>query len=288
MLVAYPMLRMVVPPVEWMHHVDRLVELALLWGVIRWVVGLFKWMLYVAFFFVVGILAFGSITGRGYRFQNVVDGYKSLVYNINEAGDDSRLVVTIPHRVPYEKELRAAANYHNDTVRDFALQQLVRPPFKECSDEQYTSEMRTIVQAFAVFKTINSRQNYVSDTRDSEIFTKASKSIQMYRATGYFQGDCDDHTILMCACIESIGGRMRMVLIDGHIYPELYIGTKGNLEMVNYLIHKRLFPTESRGKEINYHVDEHGDYWLNMDYTAKYPGGKFMKGRTVGIIDLER
>jgi hypothetical protein len=26
-------------------------------------------------------------------------------------------------------------------------------------------------------------------------------------------------------------------------------------------------------KQLHYHIDERGQVWLNLDYTAKYPGG---------------
>jgi hypothetical protein len=58
------------------------------------------------------------------------------------------------------------------------------------------------------------------------------------------------------------------------------------MENVNYLIKKRLFPNESKHQAIHYHIDERGNVWLNLDYTAKYPGGPFMKEEILSALTL--
>jgi hypothetical protein len=90
----------------------------------------------------------------------------------------------------------------------------------------------------------------------------------------------------MAACIRAIGGTPRLIHTNGHIYPEMLIGKKADLEIANYLIKELLFIQESRGKEIHYHVDERGQIWLNLDYTALYPGGPFMPGEILGALTL--
>jgi hypothetical protein len=142
-------------------------------------------------------------------------------------------------------------------------------------------EIHTIVQSFAIFKEINSRWNYVSDPKGRDYIAKATESLQ------YLSGDCDDHSVFMAACIKSIGGTTRLIHTKGHIYPELYIGTQKDLEQINYVIKKVLFPTESKNQTINYHIDERGNIWLNLDYTAKYPGGPFMNEEILGALTLE-
>jgi hypothetical protein len=37
-----------------------------------------------------------------------------------------------------------------------------------------------------------------------------------------------------------------------------------------------LFTKESYRKQLHYHIDERGQIWFNLDYTAKYPGGPFL------------
>jgi hypothetical protein len=90
----------------------------------------------------------------------------------------------------------------------------------------------------------------------------------------------------MAACVRSIGGTPRLIHTGGHIYPEIYIGNKVDLEKINYLIKKVLFPKESAGKTIHYHIDERGQVWLNLDYTATYPGGPFMQQEILGALTL--
>jgi hypothetical protein len=90
----------------------------------------------------------------------------------------------------------------------------------------------------------------------------------------------------MAACIKSIGGTPRLIHTGGHIYPEILIGNKSDLETVNYLIKKILFVKESKGNQIHYHIDERDQIWLNLDYTATYPGGPFMSEEILGALTL--
>lgn len=102
----------------------------------------------------------------------------------------------------------------------------------------------------------------------------------------YFSGDCDDHSILMAACVRAIGGTPRLIHTKGHIYPEILIGSMEDLEKVNYLIKNELFPRESANKQLHYHIDERGQVWMNLDYTAKYPGGPFLFEEILGALTL--
>jgi hypothetical protein len=90
----------------------------------------------------------------------------------------------------------------------------------------------------------------------------------------------------MAACIRAIRGTPRLIHTGGHIYPEMIIGKKSELEAANYLIKEVLFVQESKNKEIHYHIDERGQIWLNLDYTARYPGGPFMSEEILGALTL--
>ncbi len=46
-------------------------------------------------------------------------------------------------------------------------------------------------------------------------------------------------------------------------------------------------PIESQNNTIHYHIDERGNIWLNLDYTAKYPGGPFMNEEILSALTLE-
>jgi hypothetical protein len=58
------------------------------------------------------------------------------------------------------------------------------------------------------------------------------------------------------------------------------------LEAAVYIIKEVLFITESKNKEIHYHIDERGQIWLNLDYTARYPGGPFISEEILGALTL--
>ena len=95
-------------------------------------------------------------------------------------------------------------------------------------------------------------------------------------------GDCDDHSILMVSAMRAIGGRARMVLTEGHLYPELYCGNKAEFEKIQQaIIH--LFDREVNGN-IFFH-EMNGEYWLNLDYSARYPGGPYVSEKAFAIIE---
>src|SRR5205085_6337295 len=159
-------------------------------------------------------------------------------------------------------------------VRNFAIA-ATNELFREEQDANFDS--RKQIQCFAVFKKINSRWNYVDDPQGKEYFAKASESAKL------LAGDCDDHAVLMAAAIKVIGGRPRLVHTTAHIYPELFIGSKNDLERLNYLIKQKLFPAESKGHVLHYH-EEKDAIWLNLDYTQHYPGGDFMAEPVLGVL----
>ena len=60
-----------------------------------------------------------------------------------------------------------------------------------------------------------------------------------------------------------------------------------DLEALNYLIREQLFRYETGNEGLHYHKDEQDRIWLNLDYTARYPGGKFLKEDILGVLSLE-
>jgi hypothetical protein len=177
---------------------------------------------------------------------------------------------------PNKSKILSAIEYENPKVRNFAIMATT----KHFRNLKGYGDYRTIIQCFAVFKEINSRWNYVHDPKEGDYIATASESLL------YFSGDCDDHSILMAACVRSIGGTPRLIHTKGHIYPEILIGSMEDLEKVNYLIKNELFPRESAKKQLHYHIDERGQVWMNLDYTAKYPGGPFLFEEILGALTL--
>lgn len=222
------------------------------------------------------VLLLGSLFGD-YTFQSVFEEYRSMVYTMNDDPYPQDIIISKLLPFPNKSKILDAVEYQNPKVRDFAIM-AINKHFKHVKGY---NEDWTIIQSFAIFKEINSRWNYVSDPKGHDYIAKATESLK------YLSGDCDDHSVLMVACIKAVGGTTRLIHTKGHIYPELYIGTKKDLERINYAIKKVLFPTESKGKTIHYHIDERGNIWLNLDYTAKYPGGPFMHEEILGALTLD-
>jgi hypothetical protein len=222
------------------------------------------------------VLIYGSLFSD-YGFKNVFEDYRSMIYTMNDDPYPQDIIISKLLPFPNKSKILDAIEYQNPKIRNFAIMATSKH-FKEVKGYQ---DYFTIIQSFAVFKEINTNWNYVSDPKGRDYIAKATESLQ------YLSGDCDDHSIFMAACIKSIGGTTRLIHTKGHIYPELYIGDKKDLEKINYAIKMILFPLESKNKIINYHIDERGNIWLNLDYTAKYPGGPFMNEEILGALTLE-
>ena len=262
------------PEMAWPAHLDRILLFIVIISVLLLILRLFKPVITVTFIIALGWLAYGSLTGN-YGFENLYRDTRAMVYSLRENTNAEELTFLNPAKMAHQNAVLGAIDMGDPAVRNFAIE-AVNENFREQQrkDEQY----RTIIQSFAIFKKINSNWNYVNDPQSREYFAKASESVKL------LAGDCDDHSILMAAAIKSIGGIPRLVYTTGHIYPEIFIGDKNDLERVNYLINRSLFEAETAGRQIHYHEDSNGRIWLNLDYTADYPGGEFFAEPVLGII----
>lgn len=261
---------------DWAHHIDRILLFLLILTVIQLILRAMRRITLISVILYFLLLIFGTLSGR-YSFQNVFEDYRSMIYTMNDDPYPQDIIITKLLPFPNKSKILDAIEYQNPRIRNFAIM-AINKHFKHIKG--YYDDW-TIIQSFAIFKEINSRWNYVSDPKGHDYIAKATESLQ------YLSGDCDDHSVFMAACIKSIGGTVRLIHTKGHIYPELLIGTKKDLERINYAIKKILFPIESRKKSINYHIDERGNIWLNLDYTAKYPGGPFMNEEILGALTLD-
>jgi len=261
---------------QWYFSLDRILLFILVFIVVYCVLYALRTISIICLGIYLLMLIYGSLFGN-FNFNSVFDDYNSMLYTMNNNPFPQDIIVAKLLPFPNKSEILRAIEYENPKVRNFAIMATTRH-FKHIRGY---SDYRTLIQCFAVFKEINSRWNYVNDPKYGDYIATAHESLL------YFSGDCDDHSILMAACVRSIGGTPRLIHTKGHIYPEILIGDKGDLETVNFLIKNILFPDESRGKTLNYHIDEHGQIWLNLDYTAKYPGGPFMFEEILGALTLE-
>lgn len=257
-------------------HLDRIILFIFILFIFSFLLIKLRRLTLLSVFGYLLLLFYGTIFGD-YGFTAVFNDYKSMLYSMynNPFPQDIILKKLLPF--PNKSKVENSIDFQSPKVRNFALM----ATSKNFKNIKGYDEYRTIIQSFAVFKEINSNWNYVHDPKNEDYIASASESIN------YLSGDCDDHSILMAASIKSIGGTARLIHTDGHIYPEILIGNASDLETINYLIKKELFPFESKNQFINYHVDDRNQIWINLDYTAKYPGGPFMSEEILGILNLE-
>jgi len=268
-------LHKILPDPDWKFHLDRLLLFISTLIMIEMIFSSLKFIVTVGFIGLLAWLTYGSYKGT-YGFSGLINDYKHMIYTMIDSPHPEEIIISKLKIFPHKSEIKNAVDYDNKNVRNYALSATT----KHFQNFQGYDEYRTIKQSMAIFKEINENWNYVSDPNKREYFAKASESIN------HLSGDCDDHSILMAACIKAIGGTPRLVLTTGHLYPELLIGEKSDMESINYLIKRKLFKNVSNREKINYHIDEYGQVWLNLDYTAKYPGGRFMSEEILGTLTL--
>lgn len=260
---------------QWILHLDRIILFIVIVVLIQFALRAMRRVTLISIFAYLIILFIGTVFG-GYGFKSVYEDYRYMLYSMSEDPNPQDIIISKLLPFPNKSKVIDAIQYDNPKVRSFALMATT----KNFNNLKEYGDYRTIIQCFAVFKEINSRWNYVSDPKGKDYIATASESLR------YLSGDCDDHSILMAACIKSIGGIPRLIHTDGHIYPEILIGSRKDFEAINYLIKKELFVEESKGKTIHYHIDERNQIWLNLDYTAHYPGGPFMHEAILGALTL--
>lgn len=230
----------------------------------------------------IGIVSIIVSSARGgYSFQDAFQDYVVSLYNLQNNPVAVPLMAEDYEPFQDAYKVAEAVNFKGADVRNFAVK-IGTKHFGKHIDKHN----RSLVQGFSVFKEINNNWIYVSDPVGEEYFASAGETINQQQYDGKFNGDCDDHAILMAACLKFVGSEVRLVRTTHHIYPELKIGSKDRLDKAIFLIRHKLFVKESKGKSIYYHVDHSGVIWLNFDYTGRAPGGKFLQEDIVGILEF--
>jgi hypothetical protein len=273
-----PLLNRYIPPImvgNW--NIDLFISLALA-GLFTWLIlRLFRFLLVPALILLVVVMLYNQLT-HGYGFGNMINDYKSMVENNwGTNGQKEKDLVVSPSffdgpLTKTTKALQAKVDYRDSVVRNFAV--------KHSLDyfDQYHMKYGPMVRTLSLFKYINLNFKYVSDSERDEYFASPRETI-----LNGLGGDCDDHTLLMVSALKAIGGHCRMVLTEGHLYPELLCGDKKSFErMQQAIIH--LFGDEAIDNM--YYHEQNGQYWINLDYTAKYPGGPYLSETAYAIIEL--
>lgn len=260
---------------DWPYHIDRIALFLAILILLQLILRLLKTFLILCILGYLGFLIWGTLFG-GYGFNAIYEDYRAMIYNMAENPHPQDVIISKLLPFPNKSKIIHAVEYNNPSVRNFALLATT----KHFTTIKGYNEYRQIIQCFAIFKEVRNRWNYVNDPKGREYIATATESLM------HFSGDCDDHAILMSALIRAIGGTPRIIHTKEHMYPEMLIGSKADLENIIFLIKEVLFVEESKGKQIHYHIDERGQIWLNLDYTARYPGGPFMSEEILGALTL--
>jgi DNA-directed RNA polymerase subunit RPC12/RpoP len=147
-----------------------------------------------------------------------------------------------------------------------------------------------VEQVAAIWLHVRARFNYVNDPRGSEYFAKASETI----GNG-FAGDCDDFAIALSAMTAAIGGRVRVVIMDGarggHAYAEACVESTQPAEVATRLRRyarkhwdKRLGAVPALAN-VYYRSDDGCPMWLNLDWNANVPAGPYEDERWAVAIE---
>lgn len=240
------------------------------------ILRIFHFLLIPALILFVGVILYNQFT-HGYGIGNVVSDYRSMVkdnWGRKEQKEKNLIMTPTFFDGPLTrtvKLLQSKINYRDSVVRNFAVHNSL------AYFDEYQNKYGPLVRQLSLFKFINSNFKYVPDSERDEYFATPRETI-----LNGMGGDCDDHSILMVSAMRAIGGHCRMVLTEGHLYPELLCGNKKDFEKMQSAI-ILLFEREFNGN-IYYH-EQNGQYWINLDYTARHPGGPYLNDKAYAIIE---
>jgi transglutaminase-like putative cysteine protease len=273
-----PIINRYIPPLvvgSWNFDLVMSIILATVFAVV--VVRIFRFLLIPLLVIFVGVILYSQLSnGRG--FSGVISDYQGMVktnWGKKEQKETDLILTPSFFDGPLTrtvKSLQGKVDYQDSVVRNFAVKHSLD------NFNEYYPKYGIMVRNLSLFKYINNNFRYVSDSQRDEYFATARETI-----LNGMGGDCDDHSILMVSALKSIGARCRMVLTEGHLYPELYCGDAKSFGKYNAAI-LNLFSKEVKGN-IYYHEYD-GEYWINLDYSAEHPGGPYVSEKAFAIIDL--
>ena len=274
-LLLHRYLPRVVLPVGNGWRLDQILLFVLVLALLIMIFRRFQLVLYTLLVAAASVLTITSLTGS-YGFREFYGDYGILLRSLKD--NTEPLPLLLKDLAPFADAavIRSRIDHDDPVLRSFA----VRAATTWFNDKQWSDDDYQIVQALSIFKVINSSWTYVNDVKGGEYFARASESATL------LAGDCDDHAILMAAAIKAIGGEVRLVRTTGHIYPELRVGDAAAMQRAARLIREDLFPEVASHATLFYHTDEHGDRWINLDYTRHYPGGEVMDETIKGILNV--
>jgi hypothetical protein len=256
-------------------RVDHILTFVLIFAAFVVIVRRLRLLVYMALVIGILVVAVTSMLGT-FTFGDAYESYASLLRSLRDTTLGTPLAAKKLSPFHDAEKLRHLVLNADPSVRKAA----VKMATANFTDLPTRNDEHVLVQSFSIFKEINHNWKYVSDMKGGEYFAPPDESLEL------MAGDCDDHAVLMAACIKAIGGEVRLIRTEGHVYPEMKVGDDARMERAAYLIRKVLFPKEVGDAPLYHHTDADGQHWINLDYTRRYPGGELMSERIVGVLEL--
>jgi FHA domain/Transglutaminase-like superfamily len=135
-----------------------------------------------------------------------------------------------------------------------------------------------VEQVAEVWSAVRRPWRYVNDPEGRDYFASATETIQ----NGYV-GDCDDFAITLASMVSAIGGKARVVLMDGpgggHAYAEACV--QGEPAKVagalakHYRTRWKAYLKGEIPESIAYRSSPGCPIWLNLDWNSLVPGGAY-------------
>lgn len=126
----------------------------------------------------------------------------------------------------------------------------------------------SIHQLCDVYDKLYKKWTMTNTPTDMENIAPASESVTTLK------GDSADYAVLMASLVESIGGTSRIIVAydadgEAHVYAEAYFAEseKYTQELIDTMALRYGYLW------VNWHYDNTGECWINLDRTAKHPGG---------------
>lgn len=223
------------------------------------------------------VLAYNQFN-NSYTIKNLVTDYAAAVntnWVVREHKQTDQLSLN-PHLFEnvYDRttrQVKAKIQPQDSVVRNFSVLHSLQ------YFDEYSTKYGAITRYLSLFKYINSNFKYVPDSQRDEYYATPRETI-----LNGLGGDCDDHSILMASCMMSIGARCRLVIVQGHMYPEMYVGDKKQFDIMQQAIIQLYSDERIRGL---YYHENNGEYWINLDYTEPHPGGRYMDDKVLLLIE---
>jgi hypothetical protein len=136
-----------------------------------------------------------------------------------------------------------------------------------------------VEQVAEIWNSVRGAWRYVNDPEGHEYFATATETIQ----NGYI-GDCDDFATTLASMVLAIGGKARVVIMDGprggHAYAEACVqgeAPKVAAELTKYYRSRwsRYLSGRPVPRTIAYRTTEDCPIWLNLDWNSIVPGGAY-------------